>query len=512
MTILANVIPGRGSGAGPLYYTFSPSARYNLKIDTTGDVQPDVIYRFQFQRKTGQFFLGDTAQPYTVTRIAKGKTTVVARGTTPPNNIGKRSTPNYRSLATKSIVSFDGGASKAFAGQRDDPFFGDIGAIFDLVAIRKGTGNMGGGKDFFAGYGVHTFAVQVPIAGLAAKNGTIGVWASVDRRKVTTRGATTRDSGAWVQVNRLGNPLVNEVIIPTGLKDRWNALQPWSESEFRKYYTEPILAAVINKLYKLGAPEKGRDDLVAVLLTGVPKLNFTGPKLADVLRLNLTIPVTKSPNRLGVLAGDTQGWPNGRRLGDDVIDIAEQAVGGFLKDVKLPLGDGVNADDVALLGAFPYVADPKSGIRQHEGPPEVEARCGVGPNRAGPRREPQDRRAHQSQADRLRCPRPGTRPRLAPRRRAAATATRRPAPSGLAASTAFAADRVLTGIASAGGTDTRELERAVRAEPGRRPVARPARLRVPAALARDGRRVEPASRPRRRCGARCGSTRATRSP
>ena len=100
-----------------------------------------------------------------MTRIAKGKTTVVARGTTPPNNIGKRSTPNYRSLATKSIVSFDGGASKAFAGQRDDPFFGDIGAIFDLVAIRKGTGNMGGGKDFFAGYGVHTFAVQVPIAG-----------------------------------------------------------------------------------------------------------------------------------------------------------------------------------------------------------------------------------------------------------------------------------------------------------------------------------------------------------
>jgi hypothetical protein len=367
VTVLANVIPGEDPAAGPLWYTFSPGARYNLKIDTTGDVRPDVIYRFQFQRKTGPFFLGDTAQPFTVTRIAKGKSTVVARGTTPPNNVGKRSTPDYRSLATKSIASFDGGASRAFAGQRDDPFFGDIGAIFDLVAIRKGTGNMGGGKDFFSGYGVHTFAVQVPIAGLAAKNGTIGVWASVDRRKVTTRGATTRDSGAWVQVNRLGNPLVNEVIIPTGLKDRWNALQPWSESEFRKYYNEPILAAVINKLYKLGAPETGRDDLVAVLLTGVPKLNFTGPKLADVLRLNLGIPVTKSPNRLGVLAGDNQGWPNGRRLGDDVIDIAEQAVGGFLKGTKLPLGDGVNADDAALLDAFPYVADPKSGFDNTKG-------------------------------------------------------------------------------------------------------------------------------------------------
>jgi hypothetical protein len=367
VTILANVIPGEDPAAGPNWYTFSPGARYNLKLDTTGDVKPDVIYRFEFQRKTGPFFLGDTAQPYTVTRIAKGKSTVVVRGTTPPNNIGKRSTPDYRSLVTKSIASFDGGASKAFAGQRDDPFFGDVGAIFDLVAIRKGTGNMGGGKDFFAGYGVHTFAVQVPIAGLAAKNGTIGVWASVDRRKVTTRGPVTRDAGAWVQVDRLGNPLVNEVIIPTGMKDRWNALQPWSESQFRTYYTEPILAAVINKLYKLGAPEKGRDDLVAVLLTGVPKLNYTGPKLADVLRLNLGIPVTAKPNRLGVLGGDTQGWPNGRRLGDDVIDIAEQAVGGFLKDVKLPLGDGVNADDADASDAFPYVADPKSGFENTKG-------------------------------------------------------------------------------------------------------------------------------------------------
>jgi hypothetical protein len=367
VTILANVIPGEDPAAGPNWYTFSPGARYNLKIDTTGDVRPDVIYRFEFRRKTGPFFLGDTAQPFTVTRIAKGKTTVVASGTTPPNNIGQRSTPDYRSLVAKSLVSFDSGAAKAFAGQRDDPFFGDIGAIFDLVAIRKGTGNMGGGKDFFAGYGVHTFAVQLPIAGLTAKNGTIGVWASVDRRKVTTRGATTRDSGTWVQVDRLGNPLVNEVIIPTGLKDRWNALQPWSESQFRAYYTEPILAAVINKLYKLGAPEKGRDDLVAVLLTGVPKLNYTGPKLADVLRLNLTVPVAQSPNRLGVLGGDMQGWPNGRRLSDDVIDIAEQAVGGFLKDVKLPLGDGVNADDVRPLDAFPYVADPKAGFDNTKG-------------------------------------------------------------------------------------------------------------------------------------------------
>jgi hypothetical protein len=366
VTILANVIPGEDPGAGPNYYTFSPGARYNLKIDTNGDVTPDVIYRFTFRTKTGPFFLGDTAQPFTVTRIQGGRTTVVARGTTPPNNIGPRATPGYRALAQKGVVSLRGGGL-AFAGQRDDAFYADIGAIFDLVAIRKGTGNMGGGKDFFAGYAVHTFALQLPIDELQARNGTIGVWASVDRRKVTTRGAVTRDSGGWVQVNRLGNPLVNEVIIPTGLKDAWNSQQPWNESRYRRYYETPILAAVINKLYKLGVPETGRDDLRAVLLTGVPNLNFTGPKLADVLRLNLRIPVTARPNRLGVLGGDNQGWPNGRRLGDDVIDIAEQAVAGFLKGKKVPLGDGVDRDDRALLGGFPYAADPGSGFANEKG-------------------------------------------------------------------------------------------------------------------------------------------------
>jgi hypothetical protein len=159
------------------------------------------------------------------------------------------------------------------------------------------------------------------------------------------------------------------VIIPTGLKDQWNSKQPFNEWLYQKYYEKPILAAVINKLYKLGAPEEGRDDLVAVLLTGVPGLTQNSSKPVEELRLNLATPITPDAkfSRLGVLGGDNQGWPNGRRLGDDVVDTAEQAVGGFLKNVKLPLGDGVNADDRQLLDSFPYVADPQSGFANTKG-------------------------------------------------------------------------------------------------------------------------------------------------
>jgi hypothetical protein len=252
-----------------------------------------------------------------------------------------------------------------FAGQREDPFFADIGAIFDLVAIRKGTGSTGGGKDFFAGYGVHTLALQIPISQLDTPSHTIGIWTAVDRRVASVN----RKGGGWVQVSRLGNPLINEVVIPTTEKDRWNRLTPAGDEQFAKYYRTPILAAVINKLYNLGVPETNRDDLVQVLLTGIPNVTFTGKTLADELRVNLSTPVTPpgKVSRLGVLGGDNQGWPNGRRLGDDVIDIAEQAVGGFLVGKKLPLGDGVDGNDVPTTSTFPYVGDPASGFANTKG-------------------------------------------------------------------------------------------------------------------------------------------------
>ena len=366
LTIVSNFIPGEDPAAGPNYYTFSPTARYDIYVDRNGDGKPDISYYFQFKRNNGPFFLGDTAQPYTVTRVAGGKSTVVARGTTPPDNIGPRSTPGYHATAMKAVAALaDGG--QVFAGQRDDPFFADVGDIFDLLAIRKGTGNEGGGKDFLAGYAVHTIALQIPISQVDTASHTIGIWSAADRRQTTVAGKGGR--GPWVQVSRLGNPLINEVVIPTGLKDLWNRLSPSQDKRFEQYYTSPILAAVINKLYKLGAPETGRDDLVQVLLTGIPKVTFTGSTPADELRINLAVPVTPADkvSRMGVLGGDNQGWPNGRRLDDDVVDIAEQAVGGFLQNHKLPLGDGVNTGDTQPMAAFPYVADPLSGAADTHG-------------------------------------------------------------------------------------------------------------------------------------------------
>jgi len=165
----------------------------------------------------------------------------------------------------------------------------------------------------------------------------------------------------WTQVSRLGEPLINEVVIPTGLKDLWNRTRPSQDGQFKKYYETPILAAVLNKLYKLGVPETDRSDLVAVLGTGIPKVTFTGNTFADELRINLSIPPSAKPNRMGVLAGDNAGFPNGRRLSDDVVDVEEQAVAGFLKGKKIPLGDGVNRDADGYLKHFPYVMTPHGG-------------------------------------------------------------------------------------------------------------------------------------------------------
>jgi len=210
----------------------------------------------------------------------------------------------------------------------------------------------------------------VPISSLENESHVIGMWAATDRPEIQMVGGEAH--GRWVQVSRLGNPLVNEVVIPTELKDKWNATRPDKDEQFKQYYENSILAHLLNVLYPQFGPfqENNRSDLVAVLGTGIPGLNFTGGKLADELRLNLSIAPTAAVgqgNRLGVLGNDLAGWPNGRRLEDDVIDIAERAVGGALIKHPLPLGDGVDSNDVSLQQSFPYEADPFSGFDNTKG-------------------------------------------------------------------------------------------------------------------------------------------------
>jgi Domain of unknown function (DUF4331) len=388
VTIISNFIPAEDPAAGPNWYVFSPTARYDIYIDRNGDAKPDLTYYFQFKNGAPTAFLGNTVQMYTVTKVENGKSTVVGQGlTTPPDNIGPKTFAGkpYRELAAAGVHDLSDG-SKVFAGQRDDAFYGDIGAIFDLVSIRNGTGATGGGKDFFAGYAVHAIALQIPLAQLDnSSNHTIGVWSAADRQKVDVSLKATRKSKrakaktslvkkvSWVQVSRLGNPLINEVVIPTQLKDKWNASLPKDDKQFEQYYSSPILAGLLNQLYpSLGPfPASNRSDLVSVLLTGLktPALNFTGDTEADMLRLNLSIPPTAPANlkRMGVLGGDLAGYPNGRRLEDDVVDISERAVAGTLVGHDLPLGDGVDANDIPNLTSFPYEPDPFSGFDNTKG-------------------------------------------------------------------------------------------------------------------------------------------------
>ena len=381
VTIISNYIPGEDPAAGPNWYTFSPSARYVIYADKNGDGKPDITWRFRFKNRTPVAFLQNTQQEYTVTRLDGKSSRVVGSGLlTPPDNIGPRSTPGYHALAMAGIHDLNDG-SKVFAGQRDDGFFGDIGAAFDLVAIRSGTGASGGGKDFFAGYAVHTVSLQVPLSQLDnGGNHVVGVWSASERpvTKVTlakSRGRKVlQTSTGWKQVSRLGEPLINELLIPTELKDKWNASTPDKDKQFEQYYSSPVLAKLLNQLYPQFGPftETNRTDLVSLLLTGLkePNLNYTGTTLADEIRLNLAIAPTAPVghgNRLGVLGGDLAGYPNGRRLEDDVIDISERAVGGVLIGHSLPLGDGVDGNDVPYLATFPYQADPFSGFENTKG-------------------------------------------------------------------------------------------------------------------------------------------------
>jgi hypothetical protein len=417
LTIIANYDPLQEPAAGPNFNPFSNGALYQIHIDNNGDAKDDVTYQFRFKtlQKSGKngvsSFLYNggpittvtdpdllARQEFSVTRIANGHSKVLGHDlATVPANIGPRSTPDYATLAEGGVHAIKNGTT-VFAGPRDDAFFVDLGSIFDLGGLRPFNAahliplDPADGVDGVAGYNTSSIVLEVPLTEVrrSSTRPVIGVWASASRRAMRTIDSKghARGSGAWVQVSRLGNPLINEAVIPRHLKDYWNAQPPSKDKQFKKYYERPELAALENLLYGSALEDvdtTGRTDLSLILLLGVPGVNQIGthPVMADMLRVNTAIaPCTADSaaddmgtcRRLAVLDGDVAGFPNGRRLEDDVTDIELRAIaqgyGTFLADnFGLPnkspnntVGDGLDANtDAPFLSAFPFIGLPHSG-------------------------------------------------------------------------------------------------------------------------------------------------------
>ncbi|MEF3116108.1 DUF4331 domain-containing protein [Streptomyces chrestomyceticus] len=374
-TLTVNWWPFAEPAGGPNFYKFATDAQYDVHVDSDGDGQGDLIYRWTFKDnyRSGDTFLYNTGQVTSLDdkdlnfyqtydidllRLKDQKvvssTKVADNLIAAPSNVGKASMPDYQKLRDQAVRPVAGGA-KSFAGQADDPFFLDLRA-FDLL---YGGDLSEVGRDTLAGYNVQSVALQVPTSTLrqSAAQPVIGVWSTTQRKNA---------SGGWSQVSRLANPLVNELVVPVKDKDRFNASAPWNDAQFLKYVTDPELARLIEKIYGIKAPALPRKDLIQAFLTGVPKLNQPpNVRPAEALRLNTSIQPTDQPKRLGVLDGDNAGYPNGRRLTDDVVDISLQVVEGELVGQKNDLGDAVDANDRPFGKTFPYLALPTSGS---EGP------------------------------------------------------------------------------------------------------------------------------------------------
>ncbi|MBA2561030.1 MAG: DUF4331 domain-containing protein, partial [Propionibacteriales bacterium] len=385
VTLIGNWIPFEEPAGGPNFYPFADDARYTFKIDNNGDAKADITYRWKFSShyRSKNTFLYNTGpvtalrdpdlnfrQTYSLKKITRsGKvTTLLRHAPVAPSNVGQASMPNYAELSNRAIKAYEPG-EKSFAGQADDSFFLDL-RVFDLL---YGADLSEVGNDTLSGYDVNTIALQVPIKELTrGGDPVIGVWSTTDRpsMRVQRANGSQRYSGKYVQVSRLGNPLINEVIIPVGLKDAFNALAPRQDATVTRAVNRVLFPEVprrLHAIYGLPIPATPRDDLFKVFLTGIKGLNRpTGyVRPAELLRLNTSIPPADVPNRLGVLGSDNQGFPNGRRLVDDVVDIELQALEGAVRTGKLvqalAKGDGVNSNDKAFGKTFPYIALPHSG-------------------------------------------------------------------------------------------------------------------------------------------------------
>ncbi len=386
VTLIATWIPFQEPAGGPNFYPWGANGyRYNIKVDTNGDAKPDITYRWTFSnvdaRGTNTFLYNNGAvnsfddptllfkQTYKLEKIGLdgASETLVDGAKVAPSRVGDASMPNYGALRDEALVpTSDGGRS--FAGQSDDPFFLDL-RVFDLL---YGGDLSEVGNNTTAGYNVNALALQVPISEVTEGgdgSGIIGVWSTTDQQTLTLSAGKAEPTGDFVQVSRLGMPLVNEVVVPAGLKDAFNSLPPEMDATVQAVVdkvNDPEVPKLIEAIYKIPAPAAPRDDIFAIFLTGVEGLNKP-PNVtpAEMQRLNTKIPPSGDPNRLGVLAKDTAGFPNGRRLTDDVVDIEIQALEGAVRDMKiveaLAAGDGVNENDLQFGRTFPYLALPHSG-------------------------------------------------------------------------------------------------------------------------------------------------------
>ena len=412
VTLIANYIPLQDPAGGPNFFEFGDDVSYRINISHDGD-EPDIIYEFVFSTEVlnRDTFLYNTGQItslsspsfnrrqfYSVRKHTHGRGEWLARGlASPPCNIGPRSTPNYQGLAASAVHDL-GGGRKVFSGQRADGFYVDLGSIFDLLDLRPFQNlhliptAAADGVNTLAGMNVHTIALQVPIKELVGsralsgpmdKRASIGVWTTASRRSSQVYGDRGWEQhGSYRQVSRLGMPLINEVLIPMGHKDEWNRREPENDKSFLSYYQHPEVAKLLPVLYpgvfpNLAALTAARADLVAILLTGIPAgiikgfQNYTGPRLSDMLRLNVAIPPThNAPSPLGILGGDLAGFPNGRRPADDVVTIELRAIAGATYPLVAPgykpdgaaslIDDGTTAPP--FLDSFPYLDTPHSGF------------------------------------------------------------------------------------------------------------------------------------------------------
>jgi len=421
VTMILNVDPLLEPANGPNYFPFDPNVLYQMKIDNNHDGEEDITFQFRFNteyRLPGVFtgFVGGIAgipqitalngpgseglgirQTYTVTMIKKGKVYDLTGGQTlyaVPTNVGPLTMPSYNVLFQQGIYQLKDNI-RVFAGTVDDPFYVDLGAAFDSLNFRMGVGGILSSSvdaddthnyapDTVAGYNVNCIVLEVPITLLTVdgklhqpgeKEAVIGTYGSTARPRITVRRNNgTRGSGQWVQVNREGNSLINELIIGTGSKDTFSTSDPSNDSQFAPFFLDPLLAHLFNSVLGLPIPPAPRLDLLPLVQYTAPICPGCGPNdagpIADLLRLNTGIPPTpvEQQKRLGFLAGDVAGFPNGRRPVDDVIDIAARVVAGILADrvtYGAAIGDGVNINDVGYGTTFPYVMPAQSGRDAH---------------------------------------------------------------------------------------------------------------------------------------------------